>query len=290
MSKKNLVPDLIRMKKQGEKIIMLTAYDYTFAKLVDDSGANLILVGDSLGSVIQGKPNTLSVTLDEIIYHTKCVCAGTSRALVVADLPFMSYQLGVKEGLISAGRVLKETNAQAVKLEGGEFVTDTVRAIVSAGIPVMGHLGLTPQSFHSMGGHRVQGKDTSQAEKIKRDAIALEEAGAFAIVLEGIPENLAKEVSESLSIPTIGIGAGKYCDGQVLVSYDMLGLTTFYNEDGEERVPKFLKQFARIKEDVVKAFSNYGEQVRKGKFPTEEHSYLSSKKKPKLRMVSNENN
>jgi 3-methyl-2-oxobutanoate hydroxymethyltransferase len=290
MSKKNLVPDLIRMKKQGEKIIMLTAYDYTFAKLVDDSGANLILVGDSLGSVIQGKPNTLSVTLDEIIYHTKCVCAGASKALVVADLPFMSYQLGAKEGLISAGRILKETNAQAVKLEGGESVAETVKTIVSAGIPLMGHLGLTPQSFHSMGGHRVQGKEQKQAENIKRSAKILEDAGAFAIVLEGVPEELAKEVTESLSIPTIGIGAGRYCDGQVLVCYDLLGLTTFHEEDGKERLPKFLKRFAELKENVLTAFSCFCEEVRSGKFPTEQYSYGVAKKKPKLRMIANENN
>ncbi len=269
------MPDLIRMRELGEKITMLTAYDYTFAKLFDEAGVECLLVGDSLGTVIQGNENTLSVTLEEIIYHTKLVVRGASRALVIADMPFMSYQLGAREALESAGRLVKEGGAQVVKLEGGSNISESVSAIVSAGIPVIGHIGLTPQSVNKFGGHRVQGKTENDATRIIEDAKALELAGVGAVVLEGIPAPLAKRVTESIQVPTIGIGAGKECSGQVLVGYDFLGLTSF----AEGKSPKFVKDFSGLGDKVKEATINFIDAVKNGEFPGREHSYFPKKSK-----------
>jgi 3-methyl-2-oxobutanoate hydroxymethyltransferase len=254
------------MKAEGKPITMLTAYDYSMAKLVDDAGIDMILVGDSLGNVMLGYDSTLPVTMDEMIHHVKAVCRGADRTMVVADLPFMSYQVSVKEALRNSGRFLKETSASAVKLEGGLEVADAVRAIVNAGIPVVGHLGLTPQSVHQMGGYKVQGKDESAAKKLLADARCLEEAGAFCLVLECVPTPLAKLVTESLQIPTIGIGAGPQCDGQVLVIHDMLGL---YPRSS----PKFVKKYVNLHEQMTAALKQYIEEVAERTFPGPEHSF-----------------
>lgn len=260
------VPEIKRMKEKGEKITSLTAYDYSFARILDAAGIDILLVGDSLGSVIQGQESTLPVTLDDVIYHTRAVVRGRKRALVVADMPFLSFQISVEEAKRNAGRLLQQGGAEAVKLEGGVEMLETVEAIVEIGIPVMGHVGLTPQSLHRFGGYKVQGKDRDQREKIIQDALAVEEGGAFSIVLEGIPMDLAQEITRRLSIPTIGIGAGQHCDGQVLVVHDMLGLFDMY-------APKFVKQYADLKGVMAEAVKNFITEVKEGRFPDEEHSF-----------------
>jgi 3-methyl-2-oxobutanoate hydroxymethyltransferase len=259
------LPSLRRRKRRGERIAMLTAYDFTFAQIFDAAGIDVLLVGDSLGNVVQGRETTLPVTLDEIVYHTRLVARGARRALVVADMPFGSYQISAEEALRNAFRCVKEGGAHAVKLEGGTAVGDTIRRIVSAEIPVMGHVGLTPQAIHRMGGHRVQGRTEPGRARVLSDARAVEEAGAFAVVLEGIPVDLAREVTRSLSIPTIGIGAGLDCDGQVLVMHDLLGLSDW--------TPSFVKQYAKLGAVASQAARAFAEEVAQGKFPDEEHSY-----------------
>ena len=258
--------DFRRMKAEGERISMVTAYDATMAKLVDRGGADAILVGDSLGMVIQGRKDTLAVTLDDVIYHTKAVVRGAERAHVVADMPFMTYQADLTEAVYNAGRLLKEGGAQSVKFEGGREYAPLVERLVRSGIPVMGHLGLTPQSVHAMGGFKVQGRTAAAAERILADARALEEAGCYAIVLEGVPVELARVITESLQIPTIGIGAGVECDGQVLVCYDLLGMF-------DDFVPKFVKQYARLGAEVSDAVANFKREVQAGEFPAEEHTF-----------------
>jgi 3-methyl-2-oxobutanoate hydroxymethyltransferase len=268
------VPALRAMKERGERITMLTAYDATFARMFDEAEIDVLLVGDSLGMVVQGQDSTLPVTVDEIVYHCRAVARGAGRALIVGDLPFMSYQVNAEDALRNAGRFLAEGGAQAVKLEGGAPVAPTIRRIVDAGIPVMAHVGLTPQSVHAMGGFRVQGKTEQSARRIVRDARAVEDAGAFALVLEGIPSDLAAEITDTLSIPTIGIGAGPRCDGQVLVSYDLLGLTP-------DLKPKFVKRYAEMFDEGVAAARKYAEDVRAGEFPTAAHSFGSvTEKRP----------
>lgn len=268
MTKKSRVTtfDLREKKRKGEKSTMLTAYDYSQAKIVDEAGVDMILVGDSLGMVVLGYENTLSVTLEEMIHHGKAVVRGSKSAMVVMDLPFMTYQVNRDDALRNAGRVIQETGAQAIKLEGGIEVVEAVRGMVEAGIPVMGHLGLTPQSVGQLGGYKVQGKDKEAAKKMFEDAKALEEAGAFAIVLECVPWQLAEFITAQLSIPIIGIGAGKQCDGQVLVFHDVLGLF-------DEFRPKFVKQYSNLREEMVKGISDYVDEVKKGDFPGEEHIF-----------------
>ncbi len=253
-------------KQNHQKITMLTAYDYSTAGIVDKAGIDSILVGDSLGMVVQGLSDTLPVTVDEMIYHCRSVKRALNRAFLVCDMPFLSYQVSVEEAVRNAGRLVKEGGAEAVKVEGGKEVASTIAAIVKAQIPVMGHIGLTPQSIHVFGGFKVQGKMLEEAQKILGDAKAIEEAGAFAITLEGIPEDLAKLITENLSIPTIGIGAGKYCDGQVLVVNDLLGMYPDF-------VPKFVKQYAHLSDEMDKAIKNYIQEVKEETFPTKEHTY-----------------
>ncbi|MCX7987834.1 MAG: 3-methyl-2-oxobutanoate hydroxymethyltransferase [Thermodesulfovibrio sp.] len=260
------VTDLLAKKRQGIKITMLTAYDYPFAHLVDEAGIDMILVGDSLSMVIQGNENTLPVTLEEMIYHTKIVVKTTKRTMVVADMPFMSYQVSIEEAIRNAGRLVKEAGAHAVKLEGGREFLKQIKGIIEAEIPVIGHLGLTPQAILRMGGYKLQGKIPEQAKRIKEDALMLQDVGVVAIVLEVIPSDLAKEITESLEIPTIGIGAGFHCDGQVLVLHDLLGLF-------ERFTPKFVKKYANLREDILKAIRQYKEEVEKGEFPDIEHSF-----------------
>jgi len=256
----------LKAKKDGEKISMLTAYDYSMSKLIDEAGVDSILVGDSMGMVVLGYENTLQVTVDDIIHHTKAVARGAKRALVIADMPFLSYHVSVEDSVRNAGRLIQEGNAHAVKLEGGLEVIDKVEAIVKAQIPVIGHLGLTPQSVNIMGGFKVQGKDEAQAKKIIEDAKLLEKAGAFAIVLECVPEKLAKIVTESINIPTIGIGAGKYCDGQVLVTQDMLGMFSDF-------VPKFVKKYSDVGTSIKDGVKEYINEMQKGIFPEEKHTF-----------------
>ena len=262
------VPGLRAMAARGQRIVMVTAYDATFARMLDEGGADVLLVGDSLGNVIQGLDTTLPVTLDEMIYHARCVSRGARRAHLVGDMPFMSYQVSPEKALENAGRFLSQGNMHAVKLEGGVEMAETIRRIVGAGIPVMGHVGLTPQSVHAMGGFKVQGKD-DDAERVLRDAQAVADAGAYALVLEGIPSGLAGRIRKQIGIPTIGIGAGADCDGQVLVSYDMLGLSP-------DRVPKFVKMYETMFERGVNAMRSYAEEVRSGTFPTAAHSFGTS--------------
>lgn len=257
---------LQKMKEAGEKISMLTAYDFSFAKIIDSAGIDVILVGDSASNVMAGHETTLPITLDQMIYHASSVIRAVERCLVVVDLPFGSYQSNSDIALASAVRIMKETGAHSIKLEGGEEVLDAVKKIVSAGIPVMGHLGLTPQSIYKFGTYTVRAKEEAEAAKLKRDAKLLEEAGCFAIVLEKIPALLAKEVSESLHIPTIGIGAGGYCDGQVLVMHDMLGINTEFK-------PRFLRQYMNIHEEATKAVHQYIEDVKSKDFPNESEQY-----------------
>jgi 3-methyl-2-oxobutanoate hydroxymethyltransferase len=254
------------LKQKGIKISALTAYDYIMAKLLDQAGVEIILVGDSLSNVFQGNDTTLPVTMDEMIYHTKAVSKGVERAMLVVDLPFMSYQLSIDEGFKNAGRIMKETSAGAVKLEGGFRVAETVKKITDAGIPVMAHLGLTPQSIHQFGSYRERGRDKEEADELLRDAKVLEEAGAFAIVLEKIPSALAKQITESINIPTIGIGAGVFCDGQILVTPDMLGLNVDFN-------PRFVRHYSNAAEEILKAVQNYIKDVKGKCFPSEEESY-----------------
>jgi len=255
------------MKERGEPIVALTAYDVPFARVLDEAGVDLILVGDSLGQVVLGYASTLPVTLDEMIHHASAVRRGAPDAFVVLDMPFLTYQVSREEALLNAGRVLKETGVQAVKLEGGgERLCDTVRHLVEIGIPVMGHLGLTPQSVHALGGYRVQGREADAAARLREEALALEEAGAFAVVLELLPTELAGEVSRSLRIPTIGIGAGPECDGQVLVLYDALGLNPGFS-------PRFLKRFAELHQEAVEGVRRYARAVREGTYPDADHSF-----------------
>ncbi len=255
-----------QMKASREKIVMLTAYDYPTARIVDAAGVPIILVGDSLGMVVLGYETTIPVTMDEMLHHIKAVVRGSRQALVVGDLPFLSYQVGVSEALRNAGRFLQEGGCQAVKLEGGERSAETVRALVTNGIPVMGHIGLTPQSVNQLSGFRVQGKTPRAAVQLLHDARALSEAGAFSIVLESIPAPLAKVITERISVPTIGIGAGPYCDGQVQVLHDLLGLCTDF-------VPKHAKQYARLGDVIRTAVADYAREVRAGAFPSASESY-----------------
>jgi 3-methyl-2-oxobutanoate hydroxymethyltransferase len=255
------------MKKKGEKITMLTAYDYAMASVLDDVGIEMLLVGDSLGMVVLGYDSTLPVTMNDMLHHTRAVSRGTKSAMVVADMPFLSYQCSVEDAVRNAGRFLQEAGAHAVKLEGGREVAESVQRMTSAGIPVVGHLGLTPQSVQQFGGFKIQGKEKSAAERIAEDAKILEDAGAFSIVLECVPASLAQRITDSLSIPTIGIGAGAGCDGQVLVVNDMLGMY-------ERFVPKFVKQYANLNSSIREAVKAYLEEVKKGSFPDEEHSFL----------------
>jgi len=265
------VPDVVRMKAAGRRISMLTAYDASFARILDECGVDILLVGDSLGMVVQGLDSTLPVTMDEMIYHTRTVTRGSRYALVVGDMPFLSYQVSVQEAVANAGRLVKEGGAEAVKLEGGLTMARTIEAIATVDIPVMGHIGLTPQSVHRMGGFRVQGrrhgKGPGNRERLLDDARAVEAAGAFAIVLEGIPLDLAEEITRELTIPTIGIGAGASCDGQVLVIHDLLGLS--------ERTPKFARRFADLRAETARAVCSYIDAVSAGTFPSDAESYHS---------------
>jgi 3-methyl-2-oxobutanoate hydroxymethyltransferase len=264
--KKVTTKTLTIMKKEGIKISALTAYDYLIAKFLEEAGIDIILVGDSLGNVVQGNPTTLAVTLDEMIYHAKIVKKAINTALMVVDLPFMSYHVDLKEAVRNCGRVMKETGCDAVKLEGGERIAETVQHLVKVGIPVMGHLGLTPQSINIFGTYVTRGTDKKEAEQIQKDAKILEESGCFAIVLEKIPAVLAKKVSESLTIPTIGIGAGVHCDGQILVTYDMLGMM-------EEFHPRFVRKYLDLAKEIKEAFSRYTSDVKSKKFPSKSESY-----------------
>ena len=263
---KNTTTSIMQMKNSGNKISMLTAYDYTTARLLDEAGVNTILVGDSLGNVILGYEDTISVTVEDMIHHSAAVARGAKNALVVTDLPFMSYQTSVYDAVVNAGRLMKEGRAGAVKLEGGKEVCPQIKAIVSAGIPVVAHLGLTPQSINTFGGFKVQGKTEVAAKKLIEDAKAVEEAGAFLLVLECVPAKLAKLVTESINIPTIGIGAGAGCDGQVLVIYDMLGMFSDFK-------PKFVKHFANAGDVIREAVKTYIAEIDDGTFPAEEHCY-----------------
>jgi 3-methyl-2-oxobutanoate hydroxymethyltransferase len=257
---------LMEMKKKGEKITMLTAYDCLMAAQLDECGIDILLVGDSVGNVLLGYENTIPVTMDEMIHHCSAVARGTKRAMVVGDMPFMSYQVSCEEALRNAGRFLKEAGAEAVKLEGGSEFCDIVKKIVDTGIPVMGHLGLTPQSVYKFGGYGVRGEDRDQALKILEDSKALERAGVFSIVLEKVPAKLAKKVTQQLKIPTIGIGAGADCDGQVLVTHDMLGFFDKFK-------PKFAKRYSKLGNEMKRCYRKYIEEVKNGEFPTEEHSF-----------------
>jgi 3-methyl-2-oxobutanoate hydroxymethyltransferase len=264
--KKITTHTLQRMKEKGEKISMITAYDFSFAKIFDEAGIDVILVGDSASNVMAGHETTLPITLDQMIYHASSVIRGTSRSLVVVDLPFGSYQSNSKEALVSTFRIMKETGAHAIKLEGGEEVQESVKRIIAAGVPVMGHLGLTPQSIYKFGTYNVRAKEQAEAEKLRNDAKLLQEAGCFGLVLEKIPATLAKEVSESLQIPTIGIGAGKFCDGQVLVMNDMLGINTEFK-------PRFLRQYLNLHAEITGAVKKYIGDVKSNDFPSESEQY-----------------
>lgn len=264
--KKITTNTLQKMKASGEKISMITAYDFSFAKIFDSAGIDIILVGDSASNVMAGHETTLPITLDQMIYHAQSVVRGVDRCLVVVDMPFGSYQSDSKIALASAIKIMKETGGHSVKFEGGEEVVDAVKKITSAGIPVMGHLGLTPQSIYKFGTYTVRAKEEEEANKLKKDALLLQEAGAFAIVLEKIPAALAKEVSQSLSIPTIGIGAGGHCDGQVLVMHDMLGINTEFK-------PRFLRQYLNMNEQITRAVQQYVKDVKSNDFPNESEQY-----------------
>ena len=263
---KTTVATFAKMKSEGSKITMITCYDYTMAKLVNASEINSVLVGDSLGNVMLGYPDTLSVTMEDMITYSSAVARGCPDKLVICDMPFMSYQVSVEQALTNAGRIMKEARVQAVKLEGGRRVVPQIKAIVEAGIPVCGHIGLTPQSVNAFGGHKVQGKTEQAAKDLIEDALALEEAGVFAIVLECIPEKLAKIITSKVNVPTIGIGAGADCDGQVLVYQDMLGMN-------KDFCPKFVKHYASLSDTISNAFNQYDAEVKSGTFPSQEHTF-----------------
>lgn len=266
MGRKVTVPEVRSMKEKGEKIVCLTAYDYCMARILDESGIDLLLVGDSMGSVVQGHDSTLPVTVDDIIYHTRAVIRGRQRALVVSDMPFLTFQLGVDEAKRNAGRLVQQGGAESVKLEGGVTQAATIEALVKMGVPVMGHVGLTPQSVHQFGGYRIQGRGEADARAVLDDALAVEQSGAFAMVLEGIPVQLAREITQRVSIPTIGIGAGLHCDGQILVVHDMLGLF-------DDFAPRFVKRYANLRETIGDAVRSYRDEVRTEAFPAEEHTF-----------------
>lgn len=265
MSQEKVTSVQIRSRKGGEKLVAVTAYDFTFARLADEL-VDILLVGDSLGMVVQGQPNTLSVTVEDVIYHTRAVSRAARHAHVVADMPFLSYQASIEDAVRNAGRLLAEGGAEAVKLEGGVVIADTVARLTTLGIPVMGHVGLTPQSVHAFGGFKVQGRTDAARESILQDALTLEDAGVYSIVLEGMPADLAKLVSTRLKIPTIGIGAGAACDGQVLVCTDLLGMNPDFT-------PRFVKKFAELHEPVRVALGKFAKEVRDGAFPGKEHSF-----------------
>ncbi|MDI3529326.1 MAG: 3-methyl-2-oxobutanoate hydroxymethyltransferase [Thermoanaerobacter sp.] len=265
---------LRKFKKEGRKIVALTAYDFPTAKILDNCGIDMILVGDSLGMVVLGYESTIPVTMEDMIHHTKAVSRAVNRAFIVADMPFMSYHISKEQAMTNAARLIAEGGAHAVKLEGGEEIASIVKAIVDAGIPVVGHLGLTPQSVHQLGGYKVQGKEKEQAKKIFNDAKVLEQAGICALVLESIPMELAKNITENISVPTIGIGAGPYCDGQILVTHDMLGITQGHR-------PKFVKQYADIEKIMIDGINAYIKEVQQVLFPDEEHSFTLEKRENK---------
>ena len=256
----------MKKKSEGKKITMLTAYDYPFAKIVDEAGIDAIIVGDSVGMVVQGLENTLPVTMDEMIYHTKIVSRAVKNAMVIGDLPFMSYQASVEDAVRNAGKFIKDAGASAIKIEGGAEVAEHIRAMTRSDIPVMAHIGLTPQSIHRMGGYKVQGKTEESARRLLEEAHIAEDAGAFSLLLEAIPLGLARRITEELKIPTIGIGAGPYCDGQVLVLHDVIGLF-------ERFLPKFAKRYANLKDEALHAIKLYKEEIEKGLFPSEEQSF-----------------
>lgn len=260
------VNDFLKKKREGKKITMITAYDYPTALIADEAGMDALLVGDSVGMVVQGLDNTLPVTMGEMIYHTKMVSRAVKSAMVIGDMPFMSYQVSIPEAVRNAGRFLKEAGASAIKIEGGREVEEHIKAMTKADIPVMAHIGLTPQSIHRMGGYKVQGKGEDEARLLIEEAHIVEEAGAFAVILEAIPALLAKRITEELTIPTIGIGAGPWCDGQVLVMHDVLGLFDRF-------IPRFVKRYANLKEEALRALRLYKEEVEKGIFPSREHSF-----------------
>lgn len=267
------IPCIIEKCRRGEKIVMLTAYDATFARLADESGIDMILVGDSLGMVIQGHENTLPVTLEDVVYHASCVSRAAKGALVVADLPFMSYQSSRSQALLSAGRAMKEGGARAVKLEGGMEMAETCKLMVAAGIPAMAHIGLKPQRVHQMGGYKIQGRTADEARELVNEARAFEDAGAFSIVLEGVAIETAQEITESVSIPTIGISSGPHCGGQVLVIYDLLGLNPEFH-------PTYLKVYADGHKFVTDAIRKYAKEVKEGKFPAEAHGFHAAPRGP----------
>lgn len=275
-------PSIRERKGSRNKIIALTAYDYLFAKIIDEAGVDIVLVGDSLSSIVQGHATTLPVTLDEMIYHTKCVSKAVTNALVVGDLPFLSYQVSLEKAIESSGRLIKEGGAGAVKLEGGANVQHIIKALTSFDIPVMGHIGMTPQSYHRMGGYRVQGKKIKKEgiahrSQIIEDALAVQESGAFAVVIECVPSELAEEITSKVSIPVIGIGAGSECDGQILVTHDMVGLT--------DKSPHFVKRFSALKNELVRAIRTYSDEVKSGSYPDESHEYKEVVSSPSLKVV-----
>jgi len=280
MSKKVTILDIQRKKIEQQPITMLTAYDYPGATMVDEAGIDIILVGDSLAMTVLGYPDTVSITVDEMLHHCKAVARGAKRAFLVGDMPFMSYQISPREAVRNAGRYMKEAGMDAVKMEGGREVLEAVRAIVAAGIPVMGHLGLTPQTATKLGGYKVQAKTASAAQRLREDALALQEAGCFSIVLEAIPASIGETVSKELSIPTIGIGAGAGCDGQVLVFHDILGLFDRF-------VPKFVKQYATLRQPILDALQAYREEVEAGTFPAKEHTFTINEEELQLFLYGN---
>lgn len=260
------IQDLLKKKSEQQKITMLTAYDYPFARIIDEAGIDAIIVGDSVAMVVQGLENTLPVTMGEMIYHTKIVSRAVNKAMVIGDLPYMSYQVSIEEAVRNAGRFLKEGGASGVKIEGGAEVADHIRALTKADIPVMAHIGLTPQSIHRMGGYKIQGRTEESAKRLIKEAHIAEDAGAFSVLLEAIPMELAQKITKDLKIPTIGIGAGPYCDGQVLVLHDVIGLF-------ERFLPKFAKRYINMRDEALKAIKTFKEEVEKGIFPSDEHSF-----------------
>jgi len=268
------IKDIQAMKQQGDKIVMLTAYDYPSARIADEAGVDMILVGDSLGMVVLGYDDTIKVTLDDMLHHSKAVARGSEHAMLVTDLPFMTYQTSVEDAMRNAGRLLQEGGANAVKLEGGVHMAETVRRLVQVGIPVVGHIGLTPQSINQLGGYKVQGRTPEAAERLLEDAVALQQAGAFCIVLETVPAPLAELITQRLSVPIIGIGAGAACDGQVLVWHDLLSYHTSFLT---RHIPRHVKEYAHVGEDMRNAIEQYAAEVRDGSFPTSEQSFQMSK-------------